>query len=133
MQRCVLIGLLVFAVGCGSDQVPTYPVRGRVLFEDGTPVRHGTIEFTSLDHATTASGTIDHDGKFVLGTYTLDDGAAAGEHEGIIVQIVVNDGSFTHTIDHGDPVPPKYAQYESSPLKASVKADQENALAVTIE
>ena len=126
--------VLIFAIsGCGSDRVPTYPVSGRVQFSDGSPVRHGTIEFESVEHGTTAAGSIQHDGSFVLGTYTPDDGAAAGQHKAIIVQLVIADGSFKHTIDHGKPVPVKYSSYESSGLSASVNAEQQNDALITID
>ncbi len=133
MRQSLYTMLILVAVGCGSDRVPTYPVSGRVVFENGSPVRHGTIEIASVEHGTTASGTIDHEGGFVLGTYTSNDGAAAGEHKVIVVQMVIADGSFEHTIDHGDPVPTKYAAYESSSLTVSVEPNKENIVKVTID
>jgi hypothetical protein len=132
MRHGVLTVLIVSAVGCSSDQTPTYPVSGRVVFENGNPVRHGTIELTSVEYGTTSTGRIDHDGGFVLGTYTADDGAAAGDHNAIVVQMVIADGSFEHTIDHGDAVPTKYAAYENSPLEVSVNSDEENVVTLTI-
>jgi len=103
-----------------------------VVFENGNPVRHGTIELESREYGTTATGTIDQDGRFVLGTYTADDGATAGEHDAIVVQMVIADGSFEHTIDHGDAAPPRYAAYETSPLTVSVSPDRNNAVTITI-
>ncbi|MCP4510322.1 MAG: carboxypeptidase regulatory-like domain-containing protein [Fuerstiella sp.] len=132
MRHWILTVLIVSAVGCSSDQVSTYPVSGRVVFENGNPVRYGTIEFTSAEHGTTATGRIDHDGRFMLGTYTANDGAAAGDHNAIVVQMIVADGAFEHTIDHGDAVPAKYAAYENSPLKVSVNSDEENVVTLTI-
>lgn len=125
--------MIVFAVGCSSDQVTTYPVSGRVVFENGRPVRHGTVELTSVEHQTTATGKIGHDGGFVLGTYTPTDGAAAGEHNAIVVQMVIDDGSFKHTVDHGAPVPTKYASYETSDVTVSVETDKENVVTITID
>ncbi len=133
MRHSLHMLLMLVAVGCSSDRVPTYPVSGRVVFGNGSPVRHGTIEIASVEHGTTASGTIDHEGGFVLGTYTPSDGAAAGEHNAIVVQMVINDGSFEHTLDHGDPVPTKYAAYETSPLTVSVEPDEKNIVTVTID
>ncbi len=118
--------LVLFAIGCGSDEVPIYPVSGRVLFEDGDPVRLGTVELESLNYGTTASGKIQEDGSFVLGTYTANDGAAAGEHRAIIVQIVVNDGTFQHTKDHGRKVPQRYGDYATSRLFVNVFIDTQN-------
>ena len=133
MRHSVLLLSIVFAAGCNSGQVPTYPVSGRVVFANGRPVRHGTVEITSVEHQTTATGKIGHDGEFVLGTYTPNDGATAGEHNAIVVQMVIDDGSFKHTIDHGAPVPTGYASYETSRLKVSVDPDKENVVTITID
>jgi len=132
MWHWILLIWVVLAAGCSSDRIPTYPVSGRVVFENGNPVRHGKIELESRDYGTTATGTIDQDGSFVLGTYTADDGAVAGEHDAIVVQMVIADGSFEHTINHGDAAPPRYADYETSPLTVSVDPDRKNAVTITI-
>ncbi len=131
-RRVLLILPLLTLIGCGSAQVPTYPVIGRVEFADGTPVRHGTVELESVDHELSAAGKIQHDGSFVLGTYTPDDGAVAGEHNAIVVQMVIADGSFEHTVDHGKPVPVRYATYETSSLSASVEAVESNEIVLQI-
>lgn len=114
--------------GCGASQVPTYPVSGTVVSDDGSPVRTGTVELESRDHKLTATGTIREDGSFVLGTYTSNDGACAGEHRVIVTQLIINDGTVQHTKDHGKPVDPLYASYNSSPLTASVSEKSENTL-----
>ena len=132
MQHRILALWVVLAAGCSSDRVPTYPVNGQVVFENGNPVRHGKIELESREYGTTATGTIDQNGRFVLGTYTADDGAVAGEHDAIVVQMVIADGSFEHTIDHGDPAPARYATYEKSPLTVSVAPDSNNTVTITI-
>lgn len=131
--RCMLSLTVLACVGCGSDQLPVYPVRGQVVFEGGQPVRHGKVELESVEHGTTATGTIDHSGKFQLGTYSADDGAVAGKHKGIVVQMVIADGSFQHTTDHGQPVPVRYADYHTSPLEFTVAPDQDNQLTITIQ
>jgi major membrane immunogen (membrane-anchored lipoprotein) len=124
--------LLCF-VGCGSDQVITYPVKGRVVFQDGSPVRTGTVELESKQFGTTATGSINHDGTFVLGTYTANDGAADGQHNAIVVQIIINDGSIKHTIDHGVAVPSRYGDYDTSPLTVSVQPIEENEIVLTLD
>lgn len=124
--------LLAHVSGCGSDQVPVYPVSGRVEFEDGQPVRNGTIELESLAFGTTANGRIQHDGSFVLGTYAAEDGAAAGKHQVMIVQIIVADGSITHTQDHGPAVPVRFGSYDTSSLTVEVKAAPSNHVVVTL-
>lgn len=121
------------AVGCGSDQVNTYPVKGRVVFQDGSPVRTGTVELESKQFGTTATGSINDDGTFVLGTYTPNDGAAEGEHNAIVVQMIINDGSVNHTVDHGQAVPPRYGDYDTSPLTISVQAIEQNEIVLTLD
>lgn len=119
--------------GCGASQVPTYPVSGTVVSDDGSPVRTGTVELESRDHKLTATGTIRQDGSFVLGTYASDDGACAGEHRVIVTQLIINDGTVQHTKDHGNPVDPLYASYNSSPLTASVSEKSENTLKLIVK
>ena len=80
----IILGLLLLA-GCSDDRVAVYPTSGTVTFGDGEPVRNGVIEFESIEHGTTATGRINEDGTFTLGTYSADDGAAAGSHRVIAI------------------------------------------------
>ncbi len=132
-MRWFILVWLVCSYGCGSDKVPTFPVSGRVQFADGEPVRTGTIELESIEHGTSATGTIREDGTFVLGTYTSDDGAAAGKHQVIVVQIIIADGLTRHTKDHGRAVPPRYADYETSLLSVEVQPQPQNNIVVTLQ
>ncbi|MCA9035072.1 MAG: carboxypeptidase regulatory-like domain-containing protein [Planctomycetaceae bacterium] len=125
----VCLGLVT---GCGESRIPTYPIVGKVVFDDGTPVRTGTVEFSSVEHALTATGTIRDDGSFVVGTYDSKDGACAGEHSVIVMQLIVNDGTVKHSMDHGKPVDPVFASYNTSPLTAKVAAREENAITLTV-
>lgn len=119
-------------VGCGEGRVPTYPVSGKVVFDNGSPVRSGTVELSSDDHKLTATGKISEDGSFVLGTYESADGACAGDHRVIVMQMIINDGTINHTKDHGLPVDPMYASYNSSPLTASTNAEGSSTLKLTV-
>jgi len=122
MRMQLALGILSISVlaGCGSDRVPTYPVSGKVVFEDGSPVKYGTIEAES-QYGTTAVGTIQEDGSFVLGTYESDDGAAEGPHNVIVMQLISADMIQKHQKDHGAPIDPVFASYDTSPLKIEVK------------
>ena len=131
-MRWPVLVLFAFVVGCGTDRVPTYPVHGHVRFADGDPVRVGTIELESLKFGTTATGRIGEDGSFTLGTYTPTDGAAVGEHRAIVVQIIVNDGTFQHTKDHGRAVPRRFRNYATSELSVSVEARPDNKVVVEL-
>lgn len=133
MRCCLAACLSVIAAGCGSDQVDTYPVSGKVVFADGEPVRLGTVEFESVSFGTTASGKIKEDGSFVLGTYTSTDGAASGKHRAIVVQIVVNDGTFRHVKDHGRPVPLRYGNYATSGLSVVIFPEDSNNVLLELD
>ncbi|WP_237228284.1 carboxypeptidase regulatory-like domain-containing protein [Rubinisphaera sp. JC750] len=128
----IILGLLLLA-GCSDDRVAVYPTSGTVTFGDGDPVRVGIIEFESVEHGTTATGRINEDGTFTLGTYSADDGAAAGSQRVIVIQVIINDGLVKHHKDHGRAVPPRYASYETSGLTAEVKAADENSIAVQLD
>ena len=127
------LSLLFTSSGCGEKQPATYPTRGRVDFSDGKPVMLGTVELLSEDGALNAQGTIQPDGTFVLGTFTSNDGAVAGKHKAIVMQMIVSDGLPKHSMDHGDPVDPFYSSYSSSPLTATIQASESNEITLTVE
>ncbi|MBL8812002.1 MAG: carboxypeptidase regulatory-like domain-containing protein [Planctomycetaceae bacterium] len=126
-------GLLTLLSGCGQGRPETYPTRGKVVFSDGSPVRLGTIELLSEEHKINATGTIQQDGSFVLGTFTPSDGACAGKHIAIVTQLIVNDGLTKHQLDHGAPVDPAYASYSTSPLFVVIEAKDMNDIELKVE
>ena len=125
-----LILSLVF--GCSESQIETYPVSGTVLFDNGSPVRTGTIEMFSPEHSLTATGRIREDGSFELGTYSSNDGACAGDHRVIVTQLIINDGTVKHSKDHGLPVDPVFASYNTSTLTATIKEHENNILKLNV-
>ncbi len=128
-----LLCLTASLPGCGSGRPETYPTTGKVVFPDGSPVRLGTIELLSQEHKINATGTINQDGTFVLGTYSPDDGACAGKHIAIVTQLIVNDGMTKHQLDHGAPVDPAYASYSTSPLFVVIEAKDSNVIELKVE
>ena len=128
-----LIALAAAITGCGEDgRHETVPVSGIVVFPDGSPVRTGTIEFESKATDLTASGKIGTDGRFVLGTYEPADGAVVGFHRVMVLQMIINDGTVEHHLDHGKPVDPKFAVYESSGLRVTVHPTNKNDLRIEV-
>lgn len=125
--------LLVLFAGCGSDQPRTYPARGKVVFSDGDPVRLGTVELLSDEHGTTATGRIQQDGTFVLGTFAATDGACAGSHRAIVTQLAVFDGTIQHQRDHGAMVDPRFGSYTSSTLKVTIRKAAQNDIELKVE
>lgn len=124
---------MAFQPGCGESRPKAYPTRGKVVFSDGSPVRLGTIELLSQEHKINATGTIQQDGSFVLGTWTPNDGACAGKHIAIVTQLIVNDGMTKHQLDHGAPVDPAYASYSTSPLFVVIEAKDMNDIEFKVE
>ena len=129
--------LLLTAVGtlpgCDDGRVQTVPVNGVVRFADGEPVRTGTIEFESQVHGTTSASRIGQEGEFSLTTYVADDGAPVGEHKVIVVQLVIDDGTVQHAVDHGRGVPPKFRSYDTTPLRETVSEAGDEGILIVLE
>jgi hypothetical protein len=114
--------------GCGSKrELPeTVPIQGKVTY-GGHPVPKGTITFQP-DSGQTATGEIQPDGTYRLGTFAEKDGAVPGHHK---VMIIANDadptkmpGSSPGYKPPKDLVPKKYAQLDTSGLEATVTKEQ---------
>lgn len=127
------IVLLLTAAGCRESRPQTWPVRGRVIFRDGEPVRFGIVEFDSLDHQSTARGLINENGEFVLSTFGTEDGAVAGPSRAIVVQLMVFDAAAQHVRDHGALVSPETFSYETSGLSFDVLPNQDNRFTIVVK
>jgi hypothetical protein len=82
MAIWVAVSLLGLA-GCGGPGPYTgslYPIKGRVLLADGTPLTGGTVQFIPARGGLPASGRIDADGTFSLKSKSRE-GAAPGEYK----------------------------------------------------
>lgn len=122
--------LLSLASGCGGSGLVT--VAGKVVFEDGEPVRTGRIEFrrSSPDSASAAGstataqqravGVLDAEGRFRLRNDDGEDGCPPGDYDVVIVQLVSVEHRSLKSHNHGRPLPRKYADYYTSGLKATV-------------
>ncbi len=127
--------LLVGMAGC-SSRPPAYPVQGRVTTKDGTPVKHAVVEFRAKQGGQLARGSVDEEGRFQLTTYRANDGAVAGQHQVVVVQMIlgtIGGPPIQHLHDHGPLIDPKYNNYESSGLTALVEAKKENPVALVVE
>jgi hypothetical protein len=108
---------LLGVTGCGSN---LYPVHGRVVYEDDTPMTEGfVICETQADGATVmARGEIQSDGTFRLGTRKPGDGARAGKYRVLVTP-------RGRTAKEEKTLPPvldsKYQHYGSSGLGFEVK------------
>lgn len=129
----VVVSSIVLFSGCGPSRPATYPVKGKVVFENNEPCQIGTIEFRSLDHMVTARGTIEKDGSFTLTTWEPGDGAVAGSHQIIVQQLIITEDLSFKSHNHGKRVPPRYGDYATSGIKVTVKDQPSNDLVITLD
>ena len=137
-QRSARIAILYLPLmallgGCGDSGIETYPVTGLVVLQDDTPVKFGRIEFYHADHDLTASGTIQEDGTFELGTYSEADGAPAGKHAVAITQLIMLGESGITPHDHGTHIASHYSDYDSSGIELTVEASGNNSFRIVVE
>ncbi len=128
----VLVVMLAL-MGCGPSRPPAFKAHGKVSFPNGSPVRVGTIEFRSREHPIHARGTIDEDGSFTLTTYRNGDGAIAGTHDCVIVQMVITEDTKAKRHGTVGVVHPRYASYSTSGLECTIEANRENLIELQVE
>ncbi|HXG09456.1 MAG TPA: hypothetical protein VNK04_06675 [Gemmataceae bacterium] len=130
-----LVGLL--GTGCGGGP-KTYPVKGKVVYPDGTPLTGGIVEFEALASEVgqvNARGTIREDGTFEVstlfpGTDKERDGAVAGEHRVLVIPPLLTDEAMAKGAKPA--VDPRYRRYETSGLKVKVNPDV-NEITLTVK
>ena len=133
---CLLLLVLGAFCGCGNDRLPTYKVKGQLNFEDGTTPAFGDIEFYNAEHKINARGKIKRDGSFTVTTYNEGDGAIAGKHQIVILQMT---GSYLTAKsnrdikhDHGQLAHPRYVDYRTSGLACTI-TEGENDVTLVLE
>jgi hypothetical protein len=125
---CRLIGILLLGTGlagCGSRDAATYPVIGKVTFDNNVPLATGgLVMFQSVaggnQPQVTAAGTIGPDGTFRLSTHKDGDGAVSGKHR-VLVR------AKRGVSPRGDlgtrppsPVDPRFESFDTSGLEFTV-------------
>ena len=130
----LILCFAVYAIGCAPARLPTYAVSGTVEFSSGQPVQFGTVEFYNQKHDRTATGRIQPDGSFEMGTYEKLDGAVSGKHQVVIVQVhMPGEPILSVQPTHGDHVPIRFGNYESSGLEATVEPKSTNRCRLVVE
>lgn len=82
----VSTALLLFAtLGCQKNTTKTYAVTGQVLYKDGTPLKEGSVRFSSAaDPLLIIAGPVSENGSFTVNTVLPDGtrvpGTIAGDH-----------------------------------------------------
>ncbi len=123
----VVVSLAASLSGCGQKgDFPTAPVRGKVTYK-GQPVPRGTITFQP-DAGPPATGEIQADGSYRLGTFGAGDGAILGHHRVMIIANTADPtkipGSSPGYVAPKDLVPKSYGQIDTSGLAVEVTKDK---------
>jgi hypothetical protein len=131
LRLAPIVVFLVILSGCGN---PKYPVTGKVLFKDGTPLPPGgMIFFSPVDSSnhTAARAYLEEDGSFTLSTDSEGDGSLLGKFKVSIKPPPQGRGeddpkTNTHIID------PKYYSGDKSGIELEVKPGK-NEFSITVE
>ena len=122
------LAALLGAAGCGSDR---YPVKGRVTYEDGSPLAEGNVVGETADGATRVmvQGDVRPDGTFEWGTERPGDGARPGRYKVIVLPRGLGDSEVAEGLQPD--VDDKFTRYETSGIEFEVKAGR-NELNITV-
>ncbi|XZE44319.1 hypothetical protein SH467x_003920 [Pirellulaceae bacterium SH467] len=121
-----------FVAGCNRGPAIA-KASGMVVFEDGTPVKVGTIETKHAElEGVQARGSIREDGTFVLGTVEEADGAAVGEHRCVVVQFVMTEDVPGFKPSTEGVVNPAHASYATSGLTIQVPEEGTSTLKLVV-
>jgi hypothetical protein len=128
----VLVLSLLFAVLSGCDSRPeTFLVHGMVIYPDGKPLTEGTVEFETLHlkKPITATGEINEDGTFQIGTFEANDGAIAGTHRvAVIADFEIGTGVERPGLLPPPMLDPKFSDFRTSTLEFEIKPSPNNIL-----
>lgn len=120
---------VVLLAGCGGPKL--YPVEGTVAWADGKPARElagGAVNFEPVGGGTSATGPIDEQGRYRLGTNRPGDGVPAGEYKVTLAP--------PPSADPDRPAPPvlhpDYQRLDSTKLRKTV-APQNNDIPLSLE
>jgi hypothetical protein len=122
------MAVLLGVAGCGGG---LYPVSGRVVFEDGSPLDEGVVicELNGAQKPVMARGTLQRDGSFRLGTSRPGGGAPPGQYRVLVVPRSLNQ------FEQEKQLPPiidrKFEAFETSGLTLEVKQGN-NELNITV-
>jgi len=133
--RSVVIAVSTLLIsGCGSGGV--YPVHGQVVWKDGSPAKELAgclVFFDQPDKQMSARGQIANDGSFRLTTHKENDGAPAGDHVVLLVEIGRKHlGGPDGTLLAPGKIDSRYSSHSTTELKATVKPGT-NKITLTVE
>jgi hypothetical protein len=126
-----VLAIPVAVAGCGvSDPPPprvtVYPVKGKVLLADGSPLKGGHVWFVpTKDSVLNSYGEISPDGSFTLTTGNSGEGAPSGEFK-VRIEPAELPAPTLRAGTRRDlkplPFPEKYTDEDASKIVVTVKA-----------
>jgi hypothetical protein len=138
LLQCPWLFLALAGVaGCGSG-LKLYPVHGKVVYPDGSPMKGGAVIFEPVDSSVkvSARGYIDNeDGTFALTTVKAGDGAPAGPYRVMVRGKVIphGRGADPEAIKTWEPqVHPRFQDLATSGLEFTVEP-KKNEFVITVE
>ena len=123
------LALAFGAAGCGQSR--TVPVRGQVLWDDGTPAGDlvgYTVESTVPGSTVSARGDIGADGRFTMSTFVEGDGTEPGTHQVSIAPIPRGEVDPPPKVR----LPTRYADAKKSGLTFTVERGKANDVKLTV-
>jgi hypothetical protein len=120
----VALSACALGVSCDRDRAPTYPARGKVLFQ-GRPVGYATVVFHPVEEPgyrpVRPAGRVAADGSFTLTTYAKNDGAPAGDYLVTVEWRLAEKTSGNDYQPGPNRLPERYSRPETSGLRARIE------------
>jgi hypothetical protein len=128
-RRLALLAVaLVTAAGCSTGR---YPVTGRVVYTDGSPLTEGTVVAEAGEGAekVMAQGDVRPDGTFEWGTLRPGDGARPGRYRVAVLPRALGDAEASSGVRPA--VDGRFTHFETSGIVFDVKEGR-NELPITV-
>src|SRR5262249_8483078 len=137
LSHSIRYACLLMTIGClGCNSGPKlYPVKGKVVYGNGSPMLGGTVMFEPVDNPlkVMANGVIDNDnGTFTLTTYKAGAGARPGRY-----RVILRGRRSNPKSEVVDPVTigqihPRFMNFETSGLEFTIEP-KTNDFTITVE
>jgi hypothetical protein len=131
--------LAIGVVGCGGSAA-TYPVSGKVVWENGKPATElagGTVLFEQIveqdQRAVSAAGEIQPDASFKLTTKKAGDGAPAGKYRVAVTPLILPVDAVDVKKPKRPLVDPDFTTPVTTPLVIDVEAKANDNVQVKVQ
>jgi hypothetical protein len=128
-RRLAVLAALVVIAGCGGTKL--YPVTGKVVFPDGSPLTGGTVEFGPVDKNAVLGprGEIQADGTFRMSTFKEGDGAPEGKYRVLVAPPEIGDPDRPQPLV----IDRRFKSFDKSGLEYTVQPGKNEPFTITVE